>query len=225
MAVNGIFASSLTKPGMSRGLVIRWFCAPNFMNTRQFAVSAKMWYSGSAVTMSSLPDYARCRRSRPRPAACWRPGCGGSASRPWPRRWCRRCTAGRRCLRASISTSGSLCMRPRVSASLEADGSGDVVVGHHLLTYFSTKLTIAPFGKPSMSPRPVVITCFTGVSASTSCTVWPKLSQHHERAGAGIDQLVLELARGVHRVDVHHGQPGAQDAEDRDRGTAGSWAS
>ncbi|MCY1243965.1 hypothetical protein D9M72_570110 [compost metagenome] len=47
--------SSLTKPFMSRGLVIRWLQPPNFMKTRPFAVNAKMWYSGRAVMIHSLP--------------------------------------------------------------------------------------------------------------------------------------------------------------------------
>ncbi|MNV58910.1 hypothetical protein D3C71_1513060 [compost metagenome] len=41
--------------------------------------------------------------------------------------------------------------------------------------YFSTKFTTTPLA-PSMSPRPVVITCLIGVSASTCWTVSPKLS-------------------------------------------------
>ena len=55
MAVKRVAFSSLTKPGMSRGLVIRWFRPPSFMKTRQFAVRAKMWYSGNAVMITSLP--------------------------------------------------------------------------------------------------------------------------------------------------------------------------
>ena len=41
-AVKRTFERSLTKAGMSRGLVIRRFIAPSFMKVRQFAVSAKM---------------------------------------------------------------------------------------------------------------------------------------------------------------------------------------
>ena len=55
IAVKRASLSSFTKPGMSRGLVIRKLRPPNFMKTRQFAVSAKMWYSGSAVMMTSSP--------------------------------------------------------------------------------------------------------------------------------------------------------------------------
>ncbi len=43
MAENGMPESSFTKAGMSRGLVIKWFSAPNFMKTRQLAVRAKIW--------------------------------------------------------------------------------------------------------------------------------------------------------------------------------------
>src|SRR5258708_4118718 len=48
--------SSFTKPGMSRGLVMRTLCAPIFMLVRQLPVSAKMWYIGSGVITSSLPS-------------------------------------------------------------------------------------------------------------------------------------------------------------------------
>ncbi len=55
MAVKRTDLSSLTKPFMSRGLVIRWLQPPDFMKTSPFAVSAKMWYSGRAVMIHSLP--------------------------------------------------------------------------------------------------------------------------------------------------------------------------
>ena len=42
IAVNGVFDSSLTKPGMSRGFVISTLMPPNLMKTRQLQVSAKM---------------------------------------------------------------------------------------------------------------------------------------------------------------------------------------
>ncbi len=41
--------------------------------------------------------------------------------------------------------------------------------------------------------------------------------EHDERAGAGVVELMLELARCVERIGVHDRQPGAQDAERRDR--------
>ena len=46
-------ASSLTNPAKSRGFGIRMLCAPSLIIVRLFAVSAKMWYSGSAVIATS----------------------------------------------------------------------------------------------------------------------------------------------------------------------------
>ncbi len=43
IAVNLNFAISFTNPGMSRGFGISTFSPPSDMNTRQFAVSEKMW--------------------------------------------------------------------------------------------------------------------------------------------------------------------------------------
>jgi hypothetical protein len=40
---------------------------------------------------------------------------------------------------------------------------------------------------------------------------------HHDRVDAGIVQLVLELARRVHRIHVHLRGAGAQDPDHRDR--------
>jgi hypothetical protein len=42
MVVNGYLPISLTKPGMSRGLVISRLVAPILKKVRQFAVRAKM---------------------------------------------------------------------------------------------------------------------------------------------------------------------------------------
>ncbi|MNN36246.1 hypothetical protein D3C81_1501340 [compost metagenome] len=39
----------------------------------------------------------------------------------------------------------------------------------------------------------------------------------HQYGDVSIDQLMLELTRGVERVDVDHRQAGTQDAENRDR--------
>jgi hypothetical protein len=123
--------------------------------------------------------------------------------------------------RKAMSSGSDLHLRQRLAAAdaRAHRGSGsrrDVVVRHHLLDVRSTKLTIAPLGKPSMSPRPVVITCLTAF-AITSCTVWPKLSSTTSTLAPGVDQLVLEFAGGVHRIDVDDAQAGAQRAEYRDR--------
>ena len=46
-----------------------------------------------------------------------------------------------------------------------------------------------------------------------------------DRLGAGILELVLELARRVERIDVHHRHAGAQDAGGRTPDTAARSAS
>ena len=123
MAVIGTDFSSFTKPGMSRGLVIRWLCAPNFMNTRQFAVNAKMWYSGSAVTISSSP---RRTLVPTQAAAC----CMLATMLRWvsiapletpvvPPVYCRKARSS-----AAFFTSGNWCMRPRVRVSRKRTAPG-----------------------------------------------------------------------------------------------------
>ena len=44
-----------------------------------------------------------------------------------------------------------------------------------------------------------------------------KVFQHHDRFGAGILELMLEFARGVERIDVHHRKAGAQHRGGRHR--------
>lgn len=44
-----------------------------------------------------------------------------------------------------------------------------------------------------------------------------KVFQHEDRLGAGIDQLMLELARRVERIDVDDRVAGPEDAVDDDR--------
>jgi len=51
MVVYLCLASSLTKPGMSRGFTISTFLPPILSIIRQFTVNEKIWYSGSAVMM------------------------------------------------------------------------------------------------------------------------------------------------------------------------------
>jgi len=59
--------SSLMKPGMSRGFTIRMFSAPVRMPHIAQAVSAKMWYSGSAIIegygLSETAPVATCNRA------------------------------------------------------------------------------------------------------------------------------------------------------------------
>ncbi len=69
------------------------------------------------------------------------------------------------------STGSSASDAPRDSTAPKRTLSGNEYAGTIFFTRRITKLVIAPFGKPSMSPMPVTITRFTGVFASTCCRV------------------------------------------------------
>ena len=56
---------------------------------------------------------------------------------------------------------------------------------------------------------PVTTTCLTGVRASTCCSVAAAFSKITIARRARILQLVLELARGVERIDVDDRAAGA----------------
>ncbi len=107
--------------------------------------------------------------------------------------------------------------RKRVAAAqlerlLEADGALDVVVGHHLLDVLQHEVDdralgaeqVAQAGGDHVPDRRVGDDLLDGVA---------EVVDHHQRTDARVDQLVLEFARGVQRVDVDHGQSGAQHAE------------
>jgi hypothetical protein len=63
----------------------------------------------------------------------------------------------------------------------------------------------------------VMIVCRTFVLSITSCSGVREVLDDHDHLGARIVQLVLQLARGVERVDVHHCAAGAQDPEQAHR--------
>ena len=67
------------------------------------------------------------------PAAGWRPCWPASASRPWRRRWCRRCTAGTRGRRGRWRRRPASASRPAASASVKPIGLRQMPLGHHLL--------------------------------------------------------------------------------------------
>ena len=81
----------------------------------------------------------------------------------------------------------------------------------------TAKLTIAPFGNPSISPSDATTTCLTAVRAITCCSVRSEILEDHDRLGAGVLELVLELARRVQRVDVDDDITRAQHARQCDR--------
>jgi hypothetical protein len=84
------------------------------------------------------------------------------------------------------------------------------------LTYFSTKVDhpalgaeqVAQPGGDDVLDRQLVGHLLHGMA---------EVVHHQQRAGIGVAELVLELARGVQRVDVDHGQAGAQRREDGHR--------
>ncbi len=91
---------------------------------------------------------------------------------------------------------------------LEADGAGDVVIGHRLLDVLEHEVDDRALGK-------------THQVADTGGDHLPQWSighdllhgvaeivHHQQHRSAGVDQLVLEFARRVERIDVHHGQAG-----------------
>ena len=145
------------------------------MNTRQFAVSEKMWYSGRAVMMVSSP----WRTLSPIQALAWSMlaimfswvSMAPLATPVVPPVYCRNATSA-----WPRSSLGGLCFAPLSRASGKRMARGSENGGTAFLTCLSTKLIKAPFGKPSRSPIPVVTTCSTSVPSSTSCTVAAKLS-------------------------------------------------
>jgi len=68
------------------------------------------------------------------------------------------------------------CPRPLATAALKRTAPGSEKAGTAFFTRRRTKSTIAPFGKPRSSPTLARITCLTGVSAMTFCSVCAKFS-------------------------------------------------
>ena len=152
-----------------------------------------------------------------RSARGWRACCDASASRPSRRRWCRPCIAGRRCPRARRRPPRTALPRRARAPSRKSMAPSMRQSGTIFFTCLMTKLTIQRFGTGSRSPICVVMTCSTGVLASTCLQRAGEILEDDDRLGAGVLQLVLELARRVQRIDVDHDHAGAQDAEQRDR--------
>ena len=90
------------------------------------------------------------------------------------------------------------------------------VVGHHLLDVLEYEIDdvtlaaeqVAQAGGDDVLERQLVDHLGDGVT---------EVVHHQQGGGIGVAQLVLELAGGVQRVDVDHGQAGTQRGEDRDR--------
>ncbi len=74
-------------------------------------------------------------------------------------------------------TFSSRRFAPSSSAAQNRTCPGSENGGTIFFTLRSAKLTIAPFGKPSMSPIEATTTCFTSVLAITCCSVPAKFSR------------------------------------------------
>ena len=197
MAVKWCLPSSATNPGMSRGLGIRTFFAPIFMKVRQFPVSAKMWYIGSAVITVSRPS------SRPVPTQF--ETCIRFATRlPWvsiapfetpvvPPVYCRKAMSS-----SPIGGGARRCDLPAASASGKVTRPGRLNAGTIFFTRFTTKLAMTDLGKPSMSPIWVVTIVFTFVRGNTSSSVFAKFSSM-TMASAPESTSWCSSSRGVYR--------------------------
>ena len=185
------------------------------LHEHQVASSARTRGTAAAGRRRSPCRRAGCARSTATAAARWPPCCRASAPRPWPRRWCRRCTAGRRCRRASAAPRRAPGAWPARSAALNSIASAMRHVGTIFFTYFTTTLVMSSLTSGNMSPTSVVstVSLSDGFFSQHLLQRVGEVLQHHDDLGARIVQLVLELARGVLRVDVDHRVAGAQRAE------------
>ena len=165
---------------MSRGFGIRMFSAPTRVPHMAQAVSAKMWYSGSAHTMvicstTGARDMAGCDHASL---------CSTLAMMlRWvrvapfdtpvvPPVYCRKATSV-----AAALTGVKVIFSPMDSTSLKRTAFGSEKAGTIFLTLRTTKLTIMPFRPPSISPMLATTMCLTPVLASTASSVTAKFSR------------------------------------------------
>ena len=106
---------------------------------------------------------------------------------------------------------------PQRQGGVEADSAGQLEIGHHLFHMPEHEVDdrslretehVAQAGGKDMFDLGIREHVLHGVG---------EVVEHQDDAGAGIDELVSELARGVHRVGVDHRQARAQHAERCDR--------
>jgi hypothetical protein len=155
------------------------FKAPTRMPHSAQAVSAKMWYSGSAHTMvgnstiggrliAGLDQASVCSTL----AITFRCVSVAPFDTPVvPPVYCRKATS-----RLVNSTCLNGILAPCASASLKRTMCAIEKSGTSFLTLRTTKSTIMPFAPPSSSPMLATTTWRTGVLPSTCCTVCAKFS-------------------------------------------------
>ena len=95
-------------------------------------------------------------------------------------------------------------------------GVGQIVFRHQLLDVLDHEVDQGPLGQPQVIPHPgqdnvldrgVVDHLFQGMG---------EVGDDDDGFGTGIFELMLQLARGIERVNVDHDHAGAQDAEHGD---------
>ena len=94
------------------------------------------------------------------------------------------------------------CHGPRSTAALNFTWPGNDQAGTILRIVRTTKLTIRPLGNPRRSPIEATTTCLMPVSAMTCCKRRREVLEDDDGFGAGVLELMLELARRVERIDV-----------------------
>ena len=108
----------------------------------------------------------------------------------------------------------ALACRQRIA---EAHRAGDVVVGHHLLHVLEHEVDDRALGETEHVAQAGGDDLLEGGVGQHFLHGVAEVVDHHDGRGARIDQLVLELARGVERIDVDHGQSRTQHPEGGDR--------
>ena len=99
---------------------------------------------------------------------------------------------------------------------LEADRAGQVVGRHHLLHLAHDEIHEQPLEAEHLAERSDDHMLERRARAHL-LEHRGEILEDHDHLGAGVLDLVLELARGVERIHVHHHAAGAQRAEHRDR--------
>ena len=101
---------------------------------------------------------------------------------------------------------------PALSAALKLQAPGRLYGFTCLRLWRTTKLTMPPFGNPSISPTLVTHDVLDRRVRDHFLQHVREVLEDDDDRRAGIDELVLELARGVQRIGVDDGHAGAQRA-------------
>ena len=106
---------------------------------------------------------------------------------------------------------------PQAERVGKPDRARNIVIGHHLLHVAQHEVDDRPLGKSKQVAQAGGDHLLHLGAGKRVLDRAAEVVDHQDRNRARVDELVLQLPRGVHRVHVHHGQPRAQDAERGDR--------